>query len=50
LLKKPLRRLLHSSLQIAPETLLQLRHKCWKCSLIGVTFAIGCRSPFGNRL
>jgi hypothetical protein len=22
--------------------------KCWKCSLIGIIFAIGCRSPFRN--
>src|SRR5439155_574202 len=24
--------------------------KCWKCSLIGIIFAIGCRSPFQERL
>jgi Histidine kinase-, DNA gyrase B-, and HSP90-like ATPase len=22
--------------------------KCWKCSSIGIIFAIGCRSPFGT--
>ena len=24
--------------------------KCWKCSVIGIIFAIGCRSPFQERL
>src|SRR5438270_1138264 len=24
--------------------------KCWKCSLIGIIFAIGCRSPFQERI
>src|ERR1700728_1970001 len=24
--------------------------KCWKCSVIGIIFAIGCRSPFGKAL
>src|SRR5439155_20227334 len=24
--------------------------KCWKCSLIGIIFAIGCRPPFQERL
>src|SRR5438445_7124986 len=24
--------------------------KCWKCSLIGIIFANGCRSPFQERL
>src|ERR1700728_618186 len=24
--------------------------KCWQCSVIGIIFAIGCRSPFGKAL
>ena len=37
-------------IQITPETLFHLRQKVWKCSVIGIIFAIGCRSPFGKAL
>jgi hypothetical protein len=48
LLKKLLRRLLHASLQIAPETLLQLRYKMLEMLGDRCYFRHGCRSPFRN--